>query len=63
MVNMVTDFVAQFIKIEAKNSQLREELAIAKSSANRLRLRTSGQPRPGRKPKIWRRSLRRSRRS
>jgi hypothetical protein len=31
--NMVADFATQFVKIEAKNAQLRKELAASKSLA------------------------------
>ncbi|KAM0926342.1 hypothetical protein ACQ4PT_003453 [Festuca glaucescens] len=36
MASMVADFAAQFVKIEAENAQLREELAAAKSSAEQI---------------------------
>ncbi|KAK1600850.1 hypothetical protein QYE76_018839 [Lolium multiflorum] len=34
--SMVADFIAQFMKIKAKNAQLREELDVAKSSAEQI---------------------------
>ena len=33
---MVTNFAAQFVKLEAENAQLRQELAAAKSSAEQI---------------------------
>ena len=33
----MTDFAAQFVKLEAENAQLRAELAMAKSSADQIK--------------------------